>query len=305
MRRILPGLAALTLAAGCGSSSPSATTARHPAARPAPTATTPALIVHQKDSVAAFVPVTVHGHRYFFQVDSGAAQTIIDSGVAKQLGLTAAGAAETKTTIACKTPSHPVTVSNWKLGGVALPAVKASATKTELPAKTKGKVIGLLGSDVFDRFGRLTLDYRGKSITLGGPAPSGGRSVPVRVAHSQGETFILAVAAVRGSSTGFLIDTGAGNSTIDVRAARKLGLKPAGRARTVTAVSCPARVQPVRIDDWRIGQVKLPATDAVSSKSDITDQTKGKVVGLIGSDVLSRYGRVSIDFKGQRLLLGG
>lgn len=51
--------------------------------------------------------------------------------------------------------------------------------------------------------------------------------------------------------------------------------------------------------------MKLPSTVALSSPSSITEQTKGKLVGLLGLDVLSTFGDVTIDFAGKRMVLGG
>lgn len=54
-----------------------------------------------------------------------------------------------------------------------------------------------------------------------------------------------------------------------------------------------------------VGGVKLPATVGVSPRSSFIDKAEGKgIVGLIGANVLSTFGEVTIDFADNRMVLG-
>jgi len=43
---------------------------------------------------------------------------------------------------------------------------------------------------------------------------------------------------------------------------------------------------------------------AASSTNALTARSNGKIQGLIGADILSTFGSVTLDFKNQRVLLG-
>ncbi len=71
--------------------------------------------------------------------------------------------------------------------------------------------------------------------------------------------------------------------------------------RSVSAVHCRTKVQPVRLDRWRVGAVDLPAIAAASQRGALFSQA---IAGLIGGDVFRNAGRVSIDFRTGKVTLG-
>lgn len=188
-----------------------------------------------------------------------------------------------------------------------MPATTVVSAKTQFAGlKFRGVPFGgLLGSDVLARFGVVTVDFAGKRLIPGGRAPRGGRSLRVKVLRAAGEVAVAVRATVHGRRAIFLIDTGTSRSTIDSRAAKRFGLERVGKSQKVSAVTCSTTVTPVRLNHWTAGGVKLPTTIALSSRSSISDQTKGKLVGLIGADVMARFGQATINFAGQRVVLGG
>lgn len=320
------GIAALVLT-GCGSSGKrSASTAAKSASTstPAVAATStgaapsspaasriviPAVFTHLKGrGVSAFVELSVKGRSYLFRVDTGATRTTVDYTFAKALALPDRGAATSETSVCRKVPAQPVEISDWKLGGAALPATRIISTRVAgAGRKTHGAFAGSLGSDVLSRFGIVTFDPAGRRLILGGRAPVGGKRIPMKVGHApDGEVGLILHATIRGQRVGYEIDTGAGISTIDSRARKRLGLQAAGKSVKIPTGFCGATTfTPVRIDGWTAGGVKLPSTVAVSSGDAITSKSKGKVVGLLGLDVLSTFGEVTFDFAGRRLVLGG
>ena len=113
----------------------------------------------------------------------------------------------------------------------------------------------------------------------------------------------LALAAVRIDGKGpfvFAIDTGAARSLVARSVAKKLGLDLKG-SHPVSGVACSTKAASVHLAHWSVGGVTLPSrtVDSVS----LPGQSGKKLQGLIGSDVLSTYGAVQIDYQHQRLVL--
>jgi predicted aspartyl protease len=116
-----------------------------------------------------------------------------------------------------------------------------------------------------------------------------------------GETLALALVVIHGRRFPFLIDTGSSKTLVDVALARKLHLRTIGKPIKVTGVGCSEAASKVRLSGWSIGGQPLPnivATDSVIAGAD------GKAFGLLGSDVLSHFGTISIDYLHGVLTLG-
>jgi hypothetical protein len=105
----------------------------------------------------------------------------------------------------------------------------------------------------------------------------------------------------------FRIDTGALTTTVDASVAKALALRDRGTPSMAPAVGCQTRVQPVAISDWTLGQATLPARTIQSAYTVLAALKLGgvQIGGLLGDDVLSRFGTVTLDFAHKRLILGG
>jgi clan AA aspartic protease (TIGR02281 family) len=126
---------------------------------------------------------------------------------------------------------------------------------------------------------------------------------PMHVVRSHGEVAAIAVVTIHNRQVPFVVDTGASSSVIDLKAAEKLGFKPIGKAHVVRGVGGKSRALPIIIEDWSIGPVALPKMQIETSS--LSKQAKaGTPIGLLGSDVLSRYKSVTLDFKREQLQLG-
>jgi hypothetical protein len=112
----------------------------------------------------------------------------------------------------------------------------------------------------------------------------------------------------------FAVDTGASRSLISGRVARRIGLTPAGPAGTISGITGSAKAFPVRISSWSAGDIPLPASEiaAMSPESEgaarepsagLRRRVVQAPVGLLGSDVLSRFGKVAIDYDRSLLIL--
>ena len=116
-----------------------------------------------------------------------------------------------------------------------------------------------------------------------------------------GETLALARVIIHGRAFPFLIDTGSSKTLVDEALARKLHLKTVGKPINVTGVGCSEPASKVRLSRWSIGGEALPNIVATSS---VIAGADGKAFGLLGSDVLSHFGTISIDYAHGELTLG-
>jgi predicted aspartyl protease len=102
----------------------------------------------------------------------------------------------------------------------------------------------------------------------------------------------------------FVLDTGAGESTIDAGLARRLHLPVAGQSTLFAGVGCTGTAQPVSVGAWSLDGIELLPQDLTSAT---LPQIGGRrePVGLLGSDVLARFGGVRVDFDSGVLVLPG
>lgn len=135
--------------------------------------------------------------------------------------------------------------------------------------------------------------------------PGGGTHVPIEVSTVAGQVAELVNVCVGGQGPfPFVLDSGAGQSTIDARLARRLHLSSAGAPTLFAGVNCTGVARPVSVSQWSLEGVPL-APQQLTSATLPQVGGKGEPVGLLGSDVLARFGAVRIDFAGGDLLLPG
>ena len=78
----------------------------------------------------------------------------------------------------------------------------------------------------------------------------------------------------------------------------------AGSATLFAGVGCTGTAQPVAIDTWSLDGVSL-APQQLTAATLPQIGGKGEPAGLLGSDVLGRFGAVRIDFAAAALLVPG
>jgi hypothetical protein len=133
----------------------------------------------------------------------------------------------------------------------------------------------------------------------------GGTSVPIEVSTVAGQVAELVNVCIAGQGPfPFVLDSGAGQSTIDAHLARRLHLPSAGPPETFAGVNCTGTARPVSVGQWSLEGVDL-APQELTSATLPQIGGKGEPVGLLGSDVLARFGAVRIDFAAGDLLLPG
>jgi Aspartyl protease len=136
------------------------------------------------------------------------------------------------------------------------------------------------------------------------PLPKGELAVRLLVLHGPGGTAMALVPVYingQGPFT-FALDTGASHTLIDREIADRLNLEAVGEPVETTGVSAEAEALPVRVQKWRVGDIKLPPRTLITLRM-AEPSRRFKLQGLLGSDILSQFGVVQIDYKGQVLTL--
>ncbi len=142
----------------------------------------------------------------------------------------------------------------------------------------------------------------------GGAVPvvgAAGYTVPLTVSVVSGQVAETVDICIDGQGPyPFILDSGAGQSTIDAGLAHRLHLVADGAASEFAGVGCTGTAQPVSVGTWSLSGVTL-ATQQLTAATLPQMGGKNEPVGLLGSDVLSRFGGVRINFDPGALVLPG
>ncbi|HZD79341.1 MAG TPA: aspartyl protease family protein [Actinomycetota bacterium] len=132
------------------------------------------------------------------------------------------------------------------------------------------------------------------------------QQVPLRVLQgSSGATVALVPVSLDGKGPfAFALDTGAARSVVGRSVLNQLNVKTLGKTKEpIAGIVGKVRATKVRITRWRAGEVKLPEPEIVLSIP-LADQTGGGgPQGLLGSDILSSFGSITVDYQHQMLIL--
>ncbi len=285
----------------------------------------PVTVSTRQSQVAAMANVCINGKGPFpFVIDTGAQGTVVTAGLAARLGLTKIGLPVFIGGAGCSARAQVSKVTSWNVAGLALQPQYVTDLKIPLFGG-RGQPDGLLGSDVWSRFGAMRLDFARGSITVPGPErPGPARKVTVTrpsaapvpavllrakptvtaamtVTSQPGSTAItVQIGFGTGSRLAFAPDTGASQSAVDTGVAKNAGLASAN-ARVRQGTVCAVAVFPeVRTGPWTVAG--HPLRSQVVGVTGLR-RTTG-VAGLLGADQLSRFSSVIFDYAGGRLVLG-
>jgi predicted aspartyl protease len=293
----------------------------------------PATIGARQNQVGVSVNVCIDGRGPFpFLVDTGASSSGIAAALAQKLALPVTGQPEAFQGAGCTTQVRNRVIRSWSVAGFTLQPQTLTAIK--FPKFGRGpQPLGMIGSDVWSRFGQLRVDYRRAELVIPsreGPPPTG-QKFTAGVSASALPRFLAARApkievtmsvvtarrqalAVVGVAFGhspplpFLVDTGATTSAVQTSVATRVGLKRLGQADTQGTLCSIAIARRVLTGRWFITPPKpgsrLPARHALYPQV-IDEANLGRgPAGYFGSDQMSRFGSVVFDYAGGRLFLG-
>jgi predicted aspartyl protease len=127
--------------------------------------------------------------------------------------------------------------------------------------------------------------------------------VDLRVVSGSGGTFAFANVFINGKGPfAFTVDTGASRSVLDWEVVKRVGIDVIGEPVEITGITCRGEAGRIRVRGWRVGDVRLPR--AQIQTVDMPEPPDGTAIdGLLGSDILSRFGAVTVDYTAERLLL--
>jgi hypothetical protein len=131
---------------------------------------------------------------------------------------------------------------------------------------------------------------------LSGPAPV----VPIKVVH--GVAIVANVCVGDEGPFPFLVDTGASTTLVDSSLATRLHLALVDGPRTVSSFTCKRQLSFAAVSRWSVGNTTLlPQTVEVGT---VQSPVLPNLDGVLGSDTLSSFGAVRIDYRQQTLTLG-
>jgi hypothetical protein len=153
----------------------------------------------------------------------------------------------------------------------------------------------------------LLLSGCGSTTTVGQQPPTenpdGSLNVAIKVLKHGKQVIALVPVTINGKGPyTFALDTGASQSLIDSSVAEELDAKRTGDTHTVAGISSVTKVHSIAVEHWRVGKVELPATTIVEENLPFGN-ADGGVQGLLGSDMLSQFDVVTIDYDHSMLRL--
>ncbi len=132
------------------------------------------------------------------------------------------------------------------------------------------------------------------------PQPGPPSVVPIRVV---GRAAIDANVCIGGEGPfPFLVDTGGATTLVDSSLAARLHLALVDGPRAVSSFTCKRQISFAAVSRWSVGNMTLlPQTVEVGT---VQSPVLPNLDGVLGSDTLSSFGSVRIDYRQQTLTLG-
>jgi len=132
-----------------------------------------------------------------------------------------------------------------------------------------------------------------------------GQAIPLQIIEGKNHAVVAIVPVYikdQGPFT-FALDTGASQSLVDGPLAEQLDLPVVGKPEEVSGIIGSEKADLIGIDNWRAGNVSLPASRAISITLATQHPGQQGLQGLLGSDVLSQFGSITIDYAHSQLTL--
>ncbi len=143
----------------------------------------------------------------------------------------------------------------------------------------------------------LLVALGGCAVSIGQTTSASSTVIPVKVVRGQ-ESSVLVLVPISINGRGpynFILDTGASVSLIDTTLAQQLGLPHSGSPQPVSGIGGTELVIFVSVQQWQLGSYALPKS-VVGTGRLPGDRRAGAANGLLGSDVLSQLGAITVDY---------
>jgi hypothetical protein len=294
---------ALTLVTACASSPQ--------ALRPAPP---PLAFIYFARCI--FVAATIHGERALLLLDTGASRSAIDSSFAAVLGIAPTGTGIVEGT------AGSIQVRQGMLRDVAIGSHRLTDLEVTIQPldgllKPGGKrVSGILGSDVLAQFA-VSIDFSAREIVFSRSLhPGDARSGAAAGIQFQLDNGIPRLPAVLDDSVvlSLRLDTGASLFAsedvwinITTPTWRRLQLLDPSLAFAgwlgASGTGGELRLGYGRLTQLRVGKVTVPRPYVIV-QPEVGYFARPDATGFLGNNFLERFGAVTIDYPGRRLILG-
>jgi hypothetical protein len=134
-------------------------------------------------------------------------------------------------------------------------------------------------------------------------AADGSLNVAIKVLKHGKQVIALVPVTIDGNGPyNFAIDTGASQSLLDSSVAKKLHVHATGDKHPVAGITDVTQVKTLVVKHWSVGGVRLPTATIVEMNLPFGN-ADGGVQGLLGSDMLSQFDVITIDYDQQVLRL--
>ena len=131
----------------------------------------------------------------------------------------------------------------------------------------------------------------------------GSLNVAIKVLKHGKQVIALVPVTIDGKGPyNFAIDTGASQSLVDSSVAKKLHVPATGDKHRVAGITDVTQVKTLVVRHWSVGGVRLPKATVVETNLPFGN-ADGGVQGLLGSDMLSQFDVITIDYDHQVLRL--
>ena len=135
-------------------------------------------------------------------------------------------------------------------------------------------------------------------LAVGGPSV-----LSIRVVHLGKGAVVLANVCIDGVGPfPFVVDSGSALSVVDTQLSHRFHLHQVGSPELAAGIGCSATVVPEQVSRWSVGNLTLRSQTVLSTALPSLDASQ-PLDGVIGSDVLSRFGAVRIDYRTQTMSL--
>jgi predicted aspartyl protease len=245
------------------------------------TAAHPVTVPYVERDGLMIVAVQISGKTYHLLVDSGSQADVIDTGVARELGLHPQGILEIRG--AKRTPSGGVaTISDMSIGGVALPMRVVTVVDLDGLLNDQ-RVDGILGYPLFDA-ADVRIDPAAKTLTIAAPGTLSHDGARIDVDTDR--EVVEAGVRVDGEPMRALLDTGDGNELLlfqsFMRAHPGLIMSVAGGRASDRGIGGSLSAAATMVSDLEIGPYHLynrRATVVLEKTGAFADRNVGGNVG--------------------------
>jgi hypothetical protein len=141
-----------------------------------------------------------------------------------------------------------------------------------------------------------------RTVSCHAPATVDRRSISIQVVTASSAKFAFAGVCLGSSGPfPFMIDTGTTRTVIATATARSIGLEGAGTGPNFEPLGCaPTRPQTAHVTSWSLGGIEL-RPQVVLTMPIATFIPGIQLAGIIGADVLARFGAIRLDYSSQVL----